>query len=54
MPPKRTGEPKEAEGQRILKLGKSNNIIQWTVECGLGTGGGWTDGPVKKCNAGKR
>jgi hypothetical protein len=22
--------------------------------CGLGTGGGWTDGPVKKCNAGKR
>jgi hypothetical protein len=22
--------------------------------CGLGTGGGWNDEPVKKCNAGKR
>jgi hypothetical protein len=32
MPPKKTGEPKEAEGQYILKLGKSNNIIQWTDE----------------------
>ena len=32
MPPKKTGEPKEVEGQCILKLGKSNNIIQWTEE----------------------
>jgi hypothetical protein len=32
MPPKKTGEAQEAEGQCILKLGKSNNIIQWTDE----------------------
>jgi hypothetical protein len=42
----------------MLKMGKSNNVIQWREEmynlCGLGTGGGWTDGLVKKCNASKR
>jgi hypothetical protein len=32
MPPNKTVEPKEAPGQCILKLGKSNNIIQWTEE----------------------
>jgi hypothetical protein len=32
MPPKKTGEPKEVEGQCILKLGRSNNIRQWTEE----------------------
>jgi hypothetical protein len=32
MPPKKTGEPKEVEGQCILQLGRSNNIIQWTED----------------------
>jgi hypothetical protein len=37
------------------KKGRKANTV-FTIEyiCGLGTGGGWTDGPVKKCNAGKR
>jgi hypothetical protein len=32
MPSEMTGEPKEAKRPRILKLGKANNIIQWTEE----------------------
>jgi hypothetical protein len=32
----------------------SSSGASLVMSCGLGTGGGWTDGPVKKCNAGKR
>jgi hypothetical protein len=35
----------------IEELGKFCTKYRY---CGLGTGGGWTDGPVKECNAGKR
>jgi hypothetical protein len=38
---------------RIIKKDSKKQRSRGSA-CGLGPGGGWTDGPVKKCNAGKR
>jgi hypothetical protein len=41
-------------GINVVEIFQEEKCVPCYHDCGLGTGGGWTDGPVKKCNAGKR
>jgi hypothetical protein len=54
---KRTGQEGKATTAFTAAASQIYARMVWARflhHCGLGTGGGWTDGPVKKCNAGKR